>query len=66
MQTTGAIGLMVLGFVGLVTGFLIPFLTMIKVLEAGFVLLFGSYMMSVGGLVLGVLGSALFVRHRQY
>jgi uncharacterized protein YacL len=66
MQITGAVGLMIAGFAGLVAGFLIPFLTMIKVLEAGFVLLFASYLMSVGGLVIGVLGSALFVRGREH
>lgn len=66
MQITGAVGLMIAGFVGLVGGFLIPFLTMIKVLEAGFVLLFAAYLMSVGGLVMGILGSALFVRAREH
>jgi membrane associated rhomboid family serine protease len=56
---------MVTGFILLLSGFFVPFLMMIKVLEPSFLLMFFGYTASVGGLIMGVVGSALFVRERQ-
>jgi hypothetical protein len=65
MSGIGPIGLMVIGFILLILGFGVPFLMVIQVLEPGFLLAFLSYMASVGGLVLGVIASALYIRERQ-
>jgi membrane associated rhomboid family serine protease len=65
MRIFGSVGLMVTGFILLVVGFFVPFLMMIKVLEPTFLLILFGYMASVGGLIMGVVGSALFVRERQ-
>lgn len=65
MRIFSSIGLMVIGFILLISGFAMPFLMMIKVIEPTFPLVFFAYMASVGGLIIGVVGSALFVRERQ-
>jgi membrane associated rhomboid family serine protease len=65
MRIFGSVGLMVTGFILLLSGFFVPFLMMIKVLEPSFLLMFFGYTASVGGLIMGVVGSALFVRERQ-
>ncbi len=61
----GPIGLMVIGFVLLIFGVSVPFLMIIQVLEPGFLLIFLSYVASVGGLIMGVIASALYIRERQ-
>ncbi|MBX3000947.1 MAG: hypothetical protein KF893_20665 [Caldilineaceae bacterium] len=65
MRLLGPVGLMLIGFVFLAIGFALPFLMVIQLVEPGFLLVFLSYMASVGGLIMGVIGSALFVRERQ-
>jgi hypothetical protein len=65
MSGVGPIRLMVIGFFLLIFGFSVPFLMVIQVLEPGFLLVFLSYMASVGGLILGVIASALYIRERQ-
>lgn len=65
MTLLGPIQLMIIGFILLVTGFALPFLMMIKLMEPTFLLILLAYLSSVGGLVIGVLGSALYVRERQ-
>jgi len=61
----GPVGLMVIGFILLMFGVSVPFLMIIQVLEPGFLLIFLSYLASVGGLILGVIASALYIRERQ-
>jgi membrane associated rhomboid family serine protease len=65
MSGMGPIGLMVIGFFLLMFGFGVPFLMIIGILEPGFVLVFLSYMASIGGLIMGVIASALYIRERQ-
>jgi len=65
MRASSPIGLMVLGFGLLLFGVLIPFLMVIDVMQAGFLLAFLSYFASISGLILGLVGTALYARERQ-
>jgi hypothetical protein len=49
-----------IGFVLVLFGFLAPFLMVIKVIKASYVLSFLSYAASVGGLLLGLVGAAWY------
>lgn len=58
--------LIFLGFLLVLTGFVVPFLMVIKVMEPSFLWGFLSYGASIAGLFLGLIGSALYVRiHRK-
>ncbi len=57
--------LIVLGFVLVVLGFVIPFLMMIRIIESSFLLGFLSYGASVVGLFLGLIGAAWYTRMRR-
>lgn len=57
--------MIVLGFFLVVFGFLGPFLMVLGIVDLSFWLSFLSYTASVSGLVLGVLGSALYVSRRR-
>lgn len=65
MSGMGPVGLMMIGFILLMVGFGVPFLMIIQVLEPGFLLIFLSYIASIGGLIVGVIASALYIRERQ-
>jgi hypothetical protein len=65
MNFFGSIQLMLLGFIMLLGGFALPFLMIIQLLEPTFLLILLAYLSSVGGLVIGVIGSALYIRERQ-
>lgn len=65
MRRLSPIVLVLIGLVLLIIGFAVPFLVVIQVIQPNFVLLFMSYFASIGGLILGVVGSALYVRERQ-
>jgi hypothetical protein len=54
--------LMVLGFVLLVIGFILPFLMVLQLLESTLLLGFVAYLTSFGGLVLGLMGVVLYAR----
>ncbi|MDT8306804.1 MAG: hypothetical protein RRC07_12780 [Anaerolineae bacterium] len=56
------IRLMVIGLVGLVTGVVLPFLMVIRVIEPSFLLSFISYAASVVGMFLGFLGAFSYAR----
>ncbi len=56
--------LMMVGFLLVLIGFLVPFLTVIKIIEANLFLLLASYGASVAGLFLGVVGAAYYTRQR--
>ena len=51
-----------LGFVLVLTGFVLPFLMVIRVVPSNLFLSFISYAASVAGLFLGLIGAALYVR----
>ena len=65
MNFFGSIQLMLLGFIMLLGGFALPFLMISQLLEPTFLLILLAYLSSVGGLVIGVIGSALYIRERQ-
>lgn len=51
-----------LGFVLVLAGAVLPFLIVMKVIESTLLLNFISYMASFAGLMLGVIGAAIYVR----
>lgn len=65
MRSLSPFGLMALGFVMLLAGFAIPFLMIIQVLQPSFLGALLSYALSLVGLIVGVIGTAVFARQRQ-
>lgn len=65
MSRLSPLWLMVIGFVLLLAGFIVPFMMVIQVMQPSFLGAFLSYFASVGGLIMGVIGSALYVRERR-
>ena len=57
--------LIVIGCVLVLLGFVLPFLMVVRVLESSLFLNFLSYGASVGGLFLGLIGAAMYVRIRR-
>ena len=57
--------LLSLGLTLMILGVVIPFLILIRVLESTFFLNFFSWGASVGGLFLGIIGVATWVRKRK-
>lgn len=58
-------GVIALGFVLVLVGWLAPFLMVIKVIPASFWLSFLSYGLSVLGLFLGIIGASLYAIGRR-
>jgi hypothetical protein len=58
-------GMIITAFVLLVLGFILPFLMMMHILQSTLLLNFIAYIVSVGGLVLGVIGAALHFRPEE-
>jgi hypothetical protein len=54
--------IIVIGFLLVLLGFLIPFLMVIDIIEANLLLSFLSHGASVAGLFLGLIGAASYVR----
>jgi hypothetical protein len=54
--------LLIIGFLLVLGGVVIPFLTMIDVIQPNFIILFGSYAGSLIGIVLGLVWSAGYVQ----
>lgn len=57
--------LIVIGFLLSVLGVVLPFLMVIHVVQSTFFLNFFSFVASLGGLILGITGAALYVRRRR-
>ena len=57
--------LLSLGLILMLLGVILPFLMLIRVLESTFFLNFFSWGASVGGLFLGIIGVATWVRMRK-
>ncbi len=57
--------LLIIGFLLSLLGFGLPLLMVIHVLPSTFFLNFFSFGASMSGLVLGILGGALYVRHHR-
>jgi hypothetical protein len=52
--------IIIVGFLLVLFGFIAPFLMVIRIIEASFVLSFLSYAASVAGLLLGLIGAAWY------
>lgn len=52
--------IIILGFILVFCGVLLPLLMVIRVIESSFALSFLSYTLSVGGLLIGIIGIALY------
>lgn len=61
MRPLSPLRMMVLGFMGVLVGFLLPFFMVLKIIPSSFALSFLSYAASFCGLILGIIGSALYV-----
>lgn len=57
--------LILLGFLLCLSGVVLPFLMVIRVLESTFFLNFLSYTASILGLFLGIIGAAYYVRENR-
>lgn len=62
MSSVSPIGLILIGFVLVLVGFLIPFLNVLDILPTSFLLSFFGYFASIGGIILGMIGIAFFIR----
>ncbi len=66
MKRIGPRSIILLGFALVLLGVILPFLMVMKVLQPSFLLAFISYAVSLGGLILGIIGAATYVRERRY
>ena len=57
--------LLVIAFILLLTGWILPFLMVIHVLPSTFFLNFFSYTASTVGLIVGVIGAVMYARFRK-
>jgi uncharacterized membrane protein len=57
--------IILLGFVLVVLGFVLPFLMMIQVIPTTFFLALVSYLASFIGMILGIIGVAFYVREKD-
>lgn len=57
--------IILIGFVMVLLGAFLPFLMVMRILKSTFFLNFFSYGISVVGLFLGIIGSALYVSYRK-
>jgi hypothetical protein len=65
MRTIRGEYLILIGFVMVLLGAILPFLMVMQILTSTFFLNFFSYTVSVAGLFLGIAGCAFFVRHHR-
>ncbi|MCX6036066.1 MAG: hypothetical protein NTV38_14020 [Chloroflexi bacterium] len=57
--------IILIGFALVVLGVVLPFLMVLHILESTFFLNYFSYTASLVGLILGIIGSALYVRLKK-
>lgn len=62
MSLSHPLRLIVVGFVLLLTGVVLPFLMVIRLIQPTFFLCFLSYTASTGGLIIGTIGAVLYSR----
>jgi len=65
MRTLRGEYLVVIGFIMVLLGAILPFLIVLKTIPSTLFLNFFSYFLSVAGLFIGIAGLAFAVRHRQ-
>jgi hypothetical protein len=57
--------IIIIGFILVLAGFVLPLLMVIRVLESTFFLNFLAFAASVAGLFLGIIGAAGYIRERR-
>jgi hypothetical protein len=65
MRTIRGEYLLLIGFLMMVVGIILPFLMVTKVIESTFFLNFFSYFLQVGGLFMGIVGVGYLVSYRK-
>jgi uncharacterized membrane protein len=65
MNTKRPVYTILIGFVLVLLGAFLPFLMVMRMVESTFFLNFFSYTVSVVGLFLGIIGSAMFVQYHK-
>lgn len=66
METINPLRIILVGFFLVVFGAVVPFLTVLNLIEASFFWLFLSFVSSLAGLILGLIGAAYYTRlHRK-
>lgn len=65
MRLPGPRGMILLGLIGVLAGFILPLLMVMGMLRSTFLLAFLSYIASLGGLILGIIGAAFYARERR-
>jgi len=66
MKSLSGRSFIIIGFILVLLGFILPFLMVMHIVESGFFLNFFSFTASVTGLFLGLIGAATYVRdHRR-
>ncbi len=65
MRTVRGEYLLLIGFLMMVVGIILPFLMVTKIIESTFFLNFFSYFLQVGGLFMGIVGVGYLVSFRK-
>ena len=66
MERINPLSIILMGFVMVLFGAVVPFLTVLDIIEASFFWLFLAFASSIGGLILGIIGAAYYTRlHRK-
>ena len=65
MEKINPLRIILIGFLMVLFGAVVPFLTVLKLIEASFFWLFLSFAASVGGLILGLIGAAYYTRFNR-
>jgi uncharacterized membrane protein len=65
MKLSQATKIILIGFVLVVLGFVLPFLMVLRVIQPNFLLSFFSYAASVVGMFLGFIGAASYVQENR-
>jgi heme/copper-type cytochrome/quinol oxidase subunit 4 len=65
MNSTSPLFYILIGFVLVILGAVLPFLMIMQILESTLLLNFFSYFASVAGLFLGFIGATMYVREKR-
>jgi len=66
MKPLSPLGMIILGIALMVLGILVPLFMILKVIPTGYILSFLSYAASFGGLMLAIIGLAMFVNRNRH
>lgn len=65
MKPLSPLGMMALAFVLMLAGVALPLLMLLRIIPTTFALSFLAYAASFGGLILGIIGSAMYARSKR-